>query len=457
LKTKTVRLMVAGLLVLSLLALALAGACSQPAPSPTVAPKPAAPAPTMAPPSPTAAPKPTAAPSPPPAAKVKTVTIGFIGDLSGPMAEPTRDVVAVSQALYNWVNETNYIPGIKLEYANEDDRYQRANIVTAYKRLQEKNPLVIQVYTGDNAEVLKPTGAQDKVPIVSYGGGTAAIDPPGWTFVVGSMYDSIAFANINWIYANWDVAKMGRKAKYVHVGWDHAMGKTAVEPSKLYVQNKLSDKIEWLPEQIVPPGTTDMSKTAIVLKDLNPDYVWMALIAPPSSSLVKSAKGLGMDLKKFIWGDYTCFMWNTVMRVLTPADVEATVFSTSFFPKSVKTPGMQRMFELWDKYVKRAYGSEIGVQVGYNPAQVIVEGIKRAVAKVGADKVDGTAVYEALQTMQNYDPGTMLPVTYGPDRRDGQRLTKLYTTKNGEWFELDGKIYDGGNPLPKDILAQYKK
>lgn len=373
------------------------------------------------------------------------------------MAEPTRYVVDMSRAFYTWVNETNYIPGIKLDYVNEDDRYDRANIVTAYKRLAEKNPLVVQAYTGDNAEVLKPIGERDKVPIVVYGGGTAAIDPPGWTFVVSAMYDSIAFANLNWIEATWDTAKMGRKAKYAQVGWDHAMGKTAVEPSQLYVQNRLKNVV-WAGAEIVPPRTMDLSAVAIRLKATDPDYVWMALIAPPASSLVKSAKGLGMDPKKFIWGDYSTFMWDTVLRVLSKEDIEGNLYSTSFFPKSVKTPEMQRMFELWDKYVKRTpYPPEIGLQVGYNPAQVIVEGIKRAVAKVGADKVDGTALYEALQTIKDFKTGTMLPVNFGPDRRDGDRETMIYTIKNTEFFQLDGKIYDGGNPLPKDILAQYKK
>lgn len=377
-------------------------------------------------------------------------------DQSGAMAEPTKYVLDMSHALYKWVNDTNYIPGIKIEYVTEDDRYDRAQIVTCYKRLQEKNPLVIQFYTGDNAEVLKPLAERDKIPVVGYGGGTLAVEPPGWTFVTVCMYDCQSVANIKFVSETWDMVKMGRKAKYVHSGWDNAMGKTGVEPSKLYCA-KLPN-VEFAAAEIVPPRTTDMSAVAIRLKDLNPDYVWMALIAPPSSSLVKSAKGLGMDTKKFIWGDYSTFMFDTVLRVLTPADLEGCLASTSFYYKSMNTPELKRMFELWDKYVgRKPYPPEIGMQVGYNPAQVIVEGIKRAVAKVGADKLNGTAVYEALQTIKNWETGTCLPLTYGADRRDGVREAMFYQFKDGEFRPLSPKRYDGGTPHPKDLLAEAAK
>ncbi len=375
-------------------------------------------------------------------------------DQTGPLAEPsTKGVLPISKALYTWVNDTNYIPGIKIEYVAEDDRYDRAQIVTAYKRLQAKKPLVIQVYTGDNAEVLKPFGARDQIPIVTYGGGTKAIDPPGWTFVTVCMYDSQVIAILNWINDSWDVGGMGRPARYVHAGWDNAMGSTGVLPGQLYAA-KLPT-VDFVSAEIVPPGTMDMSANAIRLKQIDPDYVWMALIAPPASSLLKTAKAQGMDLKPFIWGDYSVFMFNTALRILGEEGVDGSLHSTSYFHKSMDTPGTKRMFELWDKYVKTDYWPTIGMMVGYNPAQTIVEGIKRAVANVGVEKLDGVAIYEALQTIKNWETGTMLPLTFGPDRRDGSREAMFYQRKGGEFLPIfGGKIYDGGTPLPKDLIAE---
>jgi len=383
--------------------------------------------------------------------------VGTIMDMTGKMSEPTTmGVLPASKALYSWVNDTNYIPGIRIEVASEDDRYDRAQIVTCYKRLQAKNPIAIQVYTGDNAEVLKPLAGRDKIPVVTYGAGTLAIDPPGYTFVTVCMYDCQVIAILNWINDTWDVGRMGRPAKYVHAGWDNAMGSTGVLPGQLYCA-KLPT-VDFVSAEIVPPGTMDMSSNAIRLKGIDPDYVWMALIAPPAASLLKTAKAQGMDLAPFIWGDYSVFMFNTAERILGEEGVDRSLHSTSYFHKSMDTPGITRMFELWDKYVKKDYWPTIGMEVGYNPAQTIVEGIKRAAAKVGPEKMSSEDVYQALQTIENWETGTMLPLTFGPDRRDGCRLAMFYQRQNGEFVPIyGGKSYDGGNPHPVDLIAEAKK
>ena len=382
--------------------------------------------------------------------------MGTIMDMTGKMAEPTTmGVLPASKALYSWVNDTNYIPGIRIEVASEDDRYDRAQIVTCYKRLQAKGPIAIQVYTGDNAEVLKPLAGRDKIPVVTYGAGTLAIDPPGYTFVTVCMYDCQVIAILNWIKDNWDVGKMGRPAKYVHAGWDNAMGSTGVLPGQLYCAQLPT--VDFASAEIVPPGTMDMSSNAIRMKALDPDYVWMALIAPPAASLLKTAKAQGMDLSPFLWGDYSVFMFNTVERILGEEGVDLSLHSTSYFHKSMDTPGLKRMFELWDKYVKKDYWPTIGMEVGYNPAQTIVEGIKRAAAKVGPENVTSEDVYQALQTIKNWETGTMLPLTFGPDRRDGCRLAMFYQRQNGEFVPIyGGKAYDGGNPHPVDLIAAAK-
>ena len=84
-----------------------------------------------------------------------------------------------------------------------------------------------------------------------------------------------------------------------------------------------------------------------------------------------------------------------------------------------------------------------------------VTGIKRAVADVGVEKLDGEAVYQALQTIKDFAPGTMLPVTFDAERRDGCRHQLLYQIRDGQFHlltPLDEPI-DGGDPHPRDILA----
>jgi hypothetical protein len=49
----------------------------------------------------------------------------------------------------------------------------------------------------------------------------------------------------------------------------------------------------------------------------------------------------------------------------------------------------------------------------------------------------------------------MLPVTFAPDRRDGCRHQLIYQIHDGQFdllTPLDEPV-DGGDPLPKDLLA----
>ena len=82
-------------------------------------------------------------------------------------------------------------------------------------------------------------------------------------------------------------------------------------------------------------------------------------------------------------------------------------------------PTMKLLREVQEKYHGKLINSA-DYTGGFHQAMVTVEAIKRAVDKVGLENLNGAAVKEALDTIQNWDGAMTRTVSYGD--YDGDRL-----------------------------------
>ncbi|MCH8864219.1 MAG: ABC transporter substrate-binding protein, partial [Chloroflexi bacterium] len=222
------------------------------------------------------APAPAPAPDPTPA-KERTITLGFLSGFTGPLAIPTKMQFNMSKAYYDWASDTGLMPGIRFNMVTEDTRYDMAQIVPAYMRMQPKNPMIIQFIYSQDGDTIKPLAARDMIPAVGYVTSTLGVLPPEFVFSVSPLWDNYEIMVLNWIQDTWDMEKMGRPARYAHLGWDNTMGASGIKPGELYAE-KLS-KVEHVGAEIAPPGTMDFSTYVIRLKKLDPDYIWCPLVS----------------------------------------------------------------------------------------------------------------------------------------------------------------------------------
>lgn len=425
-----------GLLALSFLFVA----CAKPAPAPAsptaVAPKPT-PTATAAP-SPSPSAKPT--PSPTVVAK-KTVTIGYIGDFSGPLAEATKRSYQATLDLAKWATETGYIPGLNIEIATEDDRYDQAQVITAYKKVKEKNPLLLTSYPAQDAEVTKALCIQDKIPFVNYQGSNPVIDPPGWTFISSPVWDAMFVGFLNWIDQTWDKTKMGRAARVGTLAWDNTMGTAYIEPGRKYAQ-KLG--IDYVAAEVTPPRTMEFAGNVLKFKQTNADYIWLPLVWGPASAFVKEAVAAGIPTSKIVFTETSGTAWTVVLRLLPDDNLREGTLMTTAYEFRLNEKGLDQAFNVWQRYNKgdRAqFGSDWrnGYAIGYNVSLIIVEAFHLAASQVGPAKVDGTALYEALQKVK-LDPGTMLHTEFGPTRRMGIDTMQMLQWTKGEFQRVGNTV-----------------
>jgi hypothetical protein len=83
------------------------------------------------------------------------------------------------------------------------------------------------------------------------------------------------------------------------------------------------------------------------------------------------------------------------------------------------------------------------------------EAIRRAVEKVGADKVDGSAVYDAVTSMKGYKPRLYhSTLSFTKTKLVGPDTAFMYQIQDGELITVDKDLYvpnllPGGKDVPK--------
>jgi len=334
----------------------------------------------------------------------------------------------------------------------EDTRYDMAQIVPAYMRMQPKKPMIIQFIYSQDGDTIKPLCARDMVPAVGYVTSTLAVDPPGFVFSVSPLWDNYEIMVLNWIEDTWDVAKMGRKARYAHLGWDNTMGTCGVEAGKLYAE-KL-DKVDHVGAEIAPPRTMDFSTYMVRLKEVNPDYIWCPLVSGPFASAVKTAVELGMKPSQFIAAGSTVGQWEAVIAAVGAQELNGTLHAIDQYQYSDEVEGIKLMADLWQKnYPKEPLPpAASGWSWSIGPMFVIPEAVRIAVQDVGVDDLSSAAIYRALQKIENFETKAMAPITFGQDRRDGIRSMRMYEWRDGkDFYLLSDKLYEA-KPTAAEVV-----
>ena len=356
------------------------------------------------------------------------------------------------KAYYEWASQTGLIPGIKFDMVTEDTRYDMAQIVPAYMRMQPKKPMIIQFIYSQDGDTIKPLTARDKVPAVGYVTSTLAVDPPEYVFSVSPLWDNYEIMVLNYIEDTWDTAKMGRKARYAHLAWDNTMGTCGVKPGQAYVKGLKN--VEWVSTEIAPPQTMDFSTYMTRLKAANPDYIWVPLVGAPFASALKTALELGMKSSQFVAAGSTVGQWESVIAAVGTDKLNGVLHAIDQSQYSDKVAGIELMVDLWKKnYPKEPLPAAASVwSWSIGPMFVIPEAIKIAVKDVGIDKLDSAAIYAALQKITNLDTKAMAPISFDATRRDGIRSMRMYEWREGKDFYLKStKLYEA-KPTAAEVL-----
>jgi ABC-type branched-subunit amino acid transport system substrate-binding protein len=328
-----------------------------------------------------------------------SVRVVMLADLTGPYGVTTGPQLDGVADFAKWANATNYIPGITLDAKVYDHGLKMESAVALYKEGVTSTPAPV-LTNGGLWSTVAPTLAgfakQNKIPIVDATSLREVIVPPGWFFGFQPSYEGQVGAYINWIADNWKADSKipwikkhyeNRKPRLALVSWDISLGRAneSVE-AKCYAATK---GVEWVGAEYVPMTVGDCTPQLTRLKD-KVDFIYVGMFGSAWQAVLKKADEMGMR-DQFI-------------------DVGPSYFSppeiAQFTPNLANNNGACAIFAaMFDEYpkviqeaqLKTKYPIEFGAYaVGWYTGDLYAEIIKQTAKRVGADKINGQAVYDML-------------------------------------------------------------
>ncbi|MBN1190783.1 MAG: ABC transporter substrate-binding protein [Dehalococcoidales bacterium] len=432
-------------------------ACSESTPTTSSAPAPApaksAPPvsqPASAPPASTAA-KPAQAPStskappPPPASSAPaiatTLRIGLTGGLTGVAAPAVNAIMKEFQYVFKYVNENEGgIDGIKLDWKIVDNKGTPDGAVMAYKELRDSYKPHIYIAVEDYYMLgLRDAFIEDKAAVIV----TSALDsrmyvPPGRVFGV-SMATADGFAALSeWIVNDWQ-GEGKPKIGMLHIDLPSGLSWKLAEN---YVRNKGVDIIATAPYSM---AALDVKPQLMTLRDAGSDYMWIQANNQQAAVIIRDFRGLGLSGKiKPVFME-----WTESDKLLELVGEEAE----GFYQTRSESPAADgsEASKLWSEIWKINTGDDrwCDNRLTLNVKAVLTAAVKQAAADVGADKLDGEALYNALTRLSDIDTaGNVGALGYSDTRRMGVSTMKISCyTKTGtesvsDWITLP-RIFEG--------------
>lgn len=383
--------------------------------------------------------------SPSPAlAEEKFVTILFSGPLTGP---GTAMIVPMAHGLEDYARELNSkggIDGVKVKLIFSDDRYDVARAMSVYQRYR-KTPRLVSFFNVNTSAcyVMSPLITRDKMPTITIASG-AFQAKPGYVFIINPPYQDQFGAALDWVAADWKKKAKSGMPTVGYMGWQGGAGEAFVNGAAQYAK-KIG--VKFLSPEYFPPGSLKHETWLNRLAQQGANYIYVAGVDPTPPFAIRDAFGMGLTKKIQFFSSCFGIEPNVGLKLVKPEVLEGSVLGSPYLTgdEHLRHP----LAKLFTKYRKQplekmdpSYLSAIGA------AKVLEAGIKMALNKVGYDKINGEAVYQAFQKLQgDLTEGIMAPIALGPKTRMMQREIKFYRVTNGKLVPLSGWI------KPPDVVS----
>ena len=366
-------------------------------------------------------------PSPVPAEE-KYVTTLFTGPLTGPGASLVLPIYHGWKDYITELNAKGGIDGVKIKLLTADDRYDVSRAVSFYMR-NRKAPKLVLLFSASTPPIyaLYPIITRDKLPVFS--GGSRFAVKPGYIFLVAAPYQDQFGGALDWMVDDWKKKGNSGIPTVGFLGWAGASGKENVNGADRYAQKK---GIKLLPPDYYPPGSLKYDTWLIRLANAGANYIFLFGADPDQSYALRDAYNLGLTKKiQFVSSCYG-FVSTVGLKLIPPEVFEGAVAISPFIigDERLKHP----IAELYSKYQKKPVSEMYPAYLdGVALGKIFEKALRIAHKKVGYEKLNREAVYEALQKVQgDITQGIIGNVAFSPQSRVVSRDIKLYRIKKGK-------------------------
>jgi branched-chain amino acid transport system substrate-binding protein len=331
------------------------------------------------------------------AAQVEYKVPGLV-DFSGPYADLTKHLVARDAVIKWWNDNDGKKLGVKLTVKNYDTRYDGTVVASMWPGiLAEMKPIIALGLGGADLNALQQRLPNDKVPVVyappSYGFGWL---PNQWVFNARATYVHEWVTALIW-YAGQNPQKRPIKVAFLSTQSSPAYV-DFIKGIDKYVKTVLEPKgiativaTEWVEIQPV-----DLSTQMKKIIDAKADVIIGTGNTTMAAAALRAMQLHGVNIPTLAAPWHTIWPLAQAMKSYAPWEGHMVVTGIASTAEKAAKP--------WQFYQVLAKG--YGLPAEWNPLNLLgisqgllaVRAVEHAARKVGAEKLTGTAVYEALTT-----------------------------------------------------------
>jgi len=348
----------------------------------------------------------------------KVISVGHIVHLTGAYASGQQ---GINEGFLDGVELANTymdLPkGVKFKAVWMDGGTDTSKSMTAFKKLADDG---VMVMIGESTAVglaLKKWNIQKKIPNVEGGSAVPMFQLPSWTFSTVSPYVNQFGAWVDYYLTHvWPKKGLKRAPRFAFLTWDNPFGRMMItDETKNYLKAK---GVELVCEEYIPAVPTDVSASIMRLKEKDVDFTYGGMYFNAFAVCAKEMEKQGL-IDKIDLGTTYAFQYDLYLKEMGP--LARNMYVTSqYTPSGEWEKACPKALEIYKKNKRESLPSPDMYLVGLNKALVACEAVRIALKDVGPDKIDGDAIYKALEKMGSFDAwGTAPAVTFTEKKRYG--------------------------------------
>lgn len=327
----------------------------------------------------------------------KEILIGILTDFTGPAASAVKPTVDGFMEYIELMQERDPIPGVEIKFITRDQRTDYSRTVPGYIWLKGRGVDTICILSPTDRTGMAARFGEDKMPV--FGSGlTDAFPANDFEWNVWGTNGHEVEALMQWVMdTDWDYAGEGRPPKIGHLGW--ILDSTDFHQTGIdYAIQANPGKFEFVGLEKAPMGTS--AWTIEVNNLMESDYIVVSVVGGMMASFIKDARLMGYEGNFLSGTNAFPGYWDLARAIVQPAD---QLYGSYFANWSPWWDEDVQFIRDAKEIVNRWHADEAESLFKGTPGLsgpmmglMVFDALKRAVADVGIEELDGDAINDAF-------------------------------------------------------------
>jgi ABC-type branched-subunit amino acid transport system substrate-binding protein len=368
-------------------------------------------------------------------AKTKTISLGVLSPLSGPVAVIGKPLTAGQEAYFKAVNASGGIDGWKVSLTERDSKYDPQTEVQAFNQIADSVAFMAQSLGSPTTKAIQPTADQQKMLIGAAAQDSSFVTDPMMA-VIGTPY-AIDDANA----LDYIVKQTSHpKAKIGIIYQDDAYGQDGLRG---YLAGLKTYHFDNVAEATYKVGDTDLTAQVQKMRAGGAQYVFVVAVPSTAATIVGTGASEGYNptwiFQGPAWSEYLMTSNGTSNGKPTPVAkaLASKVWVLGYEAQwgNMRVPGMQQFLSTTKRYAPTQI-PDYYYMYGYAEAQMETALLRRALQ---AGDLTRQGILNAKLHLGTVNLGGLVPpVDYTPGLGPASRTTEIARVDPGAPTFLKG-------------------